>query len=237
MHSNRQTDTIDVWVFRHSQLTMPMLHMREVLSPDERERAQKIRHLDLRLSYVQAKFAFRIILASHLRIPPRDLPMTISRFGKPRLSAHDIEVSQSHSHDWSAVAVSALSSVGIDIEHWRPLANCCQLASHIMTDQEARFFEEIPQELRAQKLLEFWTRKEAVLKCAGLGLHKDPRCLHTGWDEPTAQFGGLQYYLNALPVRGQLVGHLASHNPQHIIMRCLPSQLDACMGHHAAPPR
>ncbi|AZO18854.1 4'-phosphopantetheinyl transferase superfamily protein [Mesorhizobium sp. M2A.F.Ca.ET.043.05.1.1] len=227
MHSNKQTGTIDVWVFRHAQLTIPTLHMREVLSPAERERAEKIRHSDLRLSYLQAKFAFRTILASHLHVPLRDLQMTVSRFGKPLLPAHNVEVSQSHSHDWSAVAVSATGFVGIDIEHWRPLANCPQLACHIMTDQEAMTFEAIPSELTARKFLELWTRKEAVLKCAGLGLRQDPRGLHTGWDEPAVQFGDVRYYLSALPVCGHLVGHLASHAPQKIIMRSLPSQLDA----------
>ncbi|MFC3320521.1 4'-phosphopantetheinyl transferase family protein [Mesorhizobium cantuariense] len=117
--------------------------------------------------------------------------------------------------------------VGIDIERWRPLANCRQLACHIMTSQEATIFEGISCELSARKFLELWTRKEAVLKCTGLGLHEEPRGLHTSWDEPTVQFGDLQYYLNALPVCGQLVGHLASHDPQQIILRSLPSQLDA----------
>lgn len=227
MHSNRQTGAIDVWVFRHSQLTIPTLHMLEVLSPAERERAEKIRRKDMRLSYLQAKCAFRIILAAHLHVPPRDLQMTVSRFGKPQLPAHGIEVSQSHSHDWSVVAVSALGLVGIDIERWRPLANCRQLACHIMTGQEARAFEDTPSELTVRKFLELWTRKEAVLKCAGLGLRQDPRGLHTGFDEPAVQFDDVQYYLYALPVCGQLVGHLASHAPQKIIMRSLPSQLDA----------
>ncbi|MER9121206.1 4'-phosphopantetheinyl transferase superfamily protein [Mesorhizobium sp. M0954] len=223
--SEGQTGTADVWVFRHSQLTITTLQMREALNPVELERAEKIRNLDLRLSYLKAKFAFRTILAAHLHVPPKNLQVTISRFGKPRLPAHNIEVSQSHSHDWSAVAVSAMSWVGIDVEHWRPLANCRRLARHIMTDQEARIFEEIAQELCARKFLELWTRKEAVLKCAGLGLYQDPRGLHTGWDEPAVQFNGLQYHLNALPVRGQLTGHLASHNRQQIIMRSLPSWL------------
>ncbi|WP_192258585.1 4'-phosphopantetheinyl transferase family protein [Mesorhizobium caraganae] len=200
--------------------------MREVLSPPERERAEKIRHSDLRLSYLQAKFAFRTILAAHLHVPAGDLQMTVSRFGKPRLPARDIEVSQSHSQDWSAVAVSAVGLIGIDIERWRPLANCRQLACHIMTDQEVRSFEDIPRELSARKFLELWTRKEAILKCAGHGLQQDPRTLHTGWDEQTVQFGGLHYYLNALPIRAQLVGHIASHYPQQIIMRTLPLQLD-----------
>ncbi|KUM25192.1 hypothetical protein AU467_04200 [Mesorhizobium loti] len=221
----RQTGAIDVWVFRHSQLTISTLHMREVLSPAERERAEKIRRIDMRRSYLQAKFAFRIILSAHLRVPPRDLQITVSRFGKPRLPAHDIEVTQSHSHDWSAVAVSALGLVGIDIERWCPLAKCRQLACHIMTDQEARVFEHIPRELTVRKFLELWTRKEAVLKCAGLGLHQDPRGLHAGWDEPTVHFGNVQYYLNALPVCGQLVAHLASQVPQTIILRSLPSKL------------
>ncbi|PDQ22556.1 hypothetical protein CN311_02925 [Mesorhizobium sanjuanii] len=227
MHSNRQTGAIDVWVFRHAQLTVPALHMREVLSPAERERAEKIRHMDTRLSYLQAKSAFRIILAAHLHVPPRDLQMTVSRFGKPQLPAHGIEVSQSHSHDWSAVAVSALGLVGIDIERWRPLADYRQLACHIMTDQEAGVFEDSPSELTVRKFLELWTRKEAVLKCAGLGLRQDPRGLYTGWYEPAVQFDNVQYYLNALPICGPLVGHLASHAPQKIIMRGLPSQLDA----------
>ncbi|WP_404926347.1 4'-phosphopantetheinyl transferase family protein [Mesorhizobium sp. ORM16] len=216
-----------VWVFRHSQLAVPMLQMREVLSRVEQERAEKIRHFDQRLSYLQSKFAFRTILAAHLHVPPRDLQLTVSLFGKPRLLGHDIEVSQSHSYDWSAVAVSASGLVGIDIEHCRPLPNCRQMAGHVMTDQEARSFREIPQELRARKFLELWTRKEAVLKCVGLGLHQDPRSLNTGWHEPAVQFGHLQYYLNALAC-GRLIGHVASHKPQQFLMHGLPPQLAIC---------
>ncbi|MGX5851917.1 4'-phosphopantetheinyl transferase family protein [Mesorhizobium sp. PL10] len=137
--------------------------------------------------------------------------MTVSPFGKPQSPAHGIEVSQSHSRDWSAVAVSALGLVGIDIEHSRPLANCRQLACQIMTDQEARLFEDTPCEFTVRKLLELWTRKEALLKCVGLGLHQDPRGLHTGWDEPAVKFDDVQYYLYPLPVCGQLIGHLSSH--------------------------
>ncbi|MGX9120926.1 4'-phosphopantetheinyl transferase family protein [Mesorhizobium sp. BHbsci] len=207
-----------------------MRQMLKVLSPVERQRAGKFRDIDLRLSYLQAKFAFRTILAAHLHVPPSDLQVTVSRFGQPRLLEHDIEVSQSHSYDWSAVALSALSLVGIDVELWRPLPHCRQLACHIMTDQEARTFREIPQELCARKFLELWTRKEAILKCAGYGLQQDPRTVHAGWDEQVVQFGGLHYFLNALPIRGKLVGHIASHYPQQIIMRTLPSQLDGQLG-------
>lgn len=92
--------------------------MHEVLRPAEWEGAERIRHLDIRLSCLRAECAFRIIPSAHLHVPLRDLQMTVSRFGKPRLPALDVEVSQSHSHDWSAVAVSALSLVGID--GWRP---------------------------------------------------------------------------------------------------------------------
>lgn len=123
---------------------MSTSHLREVLSPAELERAKKIRHSGLRLSYLQSKFAFRSILAAHLHVSPTDLQMAVSRFGKPRLPAYDIEVSQSHSQDWSAIAVSASGLVGIDIEHWRPVPNCRQLARLIMTDQETNSFEEIP---------------------------------------------------------------------------------------------
>ncbi|WP_352567625.1 MULTISPECIES: 4'-phosphopantetheinyl transferase superfamily protein [unclassified Mesorhizobium] len=143
-------------------------------------------------------------------------------------------MSQSHSHDWSAVALSASGLVGIDVEHCLPLAICRQLASHIMSDQEAKTFEATPRQLCERKFLELWTRKEAVLKCAGFGLHQDPRGLHTGWDGPAVQFGDVQYYVNALPC-GQLVGHLASQNPQQIIMNSLPPQLEAwSLGRHAA---
>lgn len=220
-----QRGTIDVWVFQHSRLTIPMLYMREVLSQSERERVEKIRSSNMRLSYLQAKFAFRTILAAHLHVPARELQITVSRFGKPRLPASDIEVSQSHSQDWSAVAVSAMGLIGIDIERWRPLANCRELARHIMTDQEVRIFEGVSRD-PVRKFLELWTRKEAILKCAGHGLGQDPRTFHAGWDEQTVQFRGLPYYLNALPIRRQLVGHIASHFPQQIIMRTLPSQLD-----------
>ncbi|RWX59293.1 4'-phosphopantetheinyl transferase superfamily protein [Mesorhizobium sp. M2A.F.Ca.ET.039.01.1.1] len=146
------------------------------------------------------------------------------------MPARDIEVSQSHSHDWSAVAVSAVGLIGIDIERWHPLANYRQLARHIMTDREVRMFEDIPRELSARKFLELWTRKEAVLKCVGHGLQQDPLTLHTGWDEQAVQFGGLHYYLHALPIRGELIGHVASHHPRKIIMRTLPSQFDVQLG-------
>ncbi len=79
-----------------------------------------------------------------------------------RWSVSGAEISISHSDGALAVAVSR-ESVGIDIEVVRaPRAE--KMAERIMSDAEFSEFENVADEEKLNRLIEIWTRKEALFK-------------------------------------------------------------------------
>ena len=84
--------------------------------------------------------------------------------GKPYFEQHDWYFSISHSQDWVGVALSDEGDLGLDIEHHRDLA---------LSDNTFAFFssEEKKSILLAhkpqQKVIEYWSKKEAMIKAVG----------------------------------------------------------------------
>ena len=84
-----------------------------------------------------------------------------------------IHFNVSHSRGYVVVVIS-LQPVGVDIERFQRLADkpesVDRLLSRVLTDSEQEFFGELPDSVRAEYIIRFWTAKEAVLKANGRGL-------------------------------------------------------------------
>lgn len=111
----------------------------------------------------------RAVVGHHLRVPAasvvidRTCDQCGAQHGRARAPGTGIEASISHSGDVVAVAVTAAGPVGMDVEIVAP----CQygaLTPTVCTSSEEMFVR------KPSDFFAYWTRKEAVLKAAGVGL-------------------------------------------------------------------
>lgn len=173
-----------------------------LLDQSERSRARRFRDPRQGAWYGTAHATVRHLLAGALGVDPSDVrldraPCTRcanANHGPPRIvePACDLHISTSRSRDIALVALSTAGPVGIDVESRLRVGDMHRLVEATMTGREKRTLLEEGEEVeRIQRFLQCWTRKEAVLKAAGVGIVVDLRSIDTGpLDRPRAEVNG-----------------------------------------------
>src|SRR5690349_14603367 len=90
--------------------------------------------------------------------------LTRNRFGRPFLPHHNFDFNVSHSENMVVAAFSTIKSVGVDIEHNRPVD--VDAYEGIFHPQERSF---IASANTPNSFFEVWTKKESLLKARGVG--------------------------------------------------------------------
>lgn len=145
----RRFAEVEVW---RIDLDLAPAAVAQLLSPDERERAQRIVPALARARWIRARGALRALLGERLERDPAKLVFTAGRHGKPELAGEltgAVHFNLSHTANLALLAVSGQMQVGVDVERTRE-----------------RFTHEF---LRA------WTLREAIVKCLGTGLAHAPQ--------------------------------------------------------------
>jgi 4'-phosphopantetheinyl transferase len=142
------------------------------LSPDELLNLSGFRRESDRLMRIAAWQMMRFVLSRYLRLHPEFVGFGRSADGRPYLSPKaEIDFNLSHTADAVLLAVSRRRRVGVDIE---TCANAfrfdCDLIEAAFSVEEQRALEGISNAERPFWALQWWTRKEAVLKTIGIGL-------------------------------------------------------------------
>ena len=146
----------------------------DLLSPSERDRAEKF-HFDRdRRLFIASHAAVRAILARYLDTLAADIEFIAGVNGKPSLAlawaASGIEFNLSHSHQAALFAVSRKCQVGVDIEFVKCDSAFDDVAGRFFTPREVSALRALPSALRRQAFYKCWTSKEAFLKAKGTGL-------------------------------------------------------------------
>jgi 4'-phosphopantetheinyl transferase len=115
------------------------------------------------------------VAARYLDLSPRSVRVVRSPTGKPELDGSDLTVGLAHSGEAVLVAIASSGDVGVDVEALRSDAAGWALVDHALTEGERAPLEALAPPDRAEAFLRTWTRKEAILKAAGVGLGLDPR--------------------------------------------------------------
>ncbi len=159
---------LQVWKVTLPAILKPDDRYTRHLSADELNRATRLRPGQVRLQFVVARTCLRILVGNILGLAPKDVPITLSPYGKPQTPALHFNVA--HSRDTILIALSCGSRVGVDLEYLDRDTEISDIARTSFTEHECRAIETGGPAHRRRAFFNCWTRKEAVIKADGRGL-------------------------------------------------------------------
>ena len=143
----------------------------ELLSSDERNRAQRFKIERPRVEFVLTRATLRSLLGHYLGIDADKVRFRNENRGKPLLDDRsDLCFNVSHTDGLALMAFVKSRSIGVDVEKVKPETEVAKLAERFFSARERRDLKELRgDELRAA-FFRVWTRKEAYIKATGEGL-------------------------------------------------------------------
>lgn len=165
--------TIHLWRFALDG-TSELGRLRELLSPDERARAQGFAFDTHRARFIAGRGWLRLILGAYSGVGAERLELAGGPGGKPclggRLGATRLRFNFSGSEDLGIVAVGHGREVGVDVERIKPIERLDDLVAHSLSRSERAVYEALPANRKLMAFYTVWTRKEAYMKATGRGL-------------------------------------------------------------------
>ncbi|MDQ3983150.1 MAG: 4'-phosphopantetheinyl transferase superfamily protein [Actinomycetota bacterium] len=158
-------DSLHVW---RIDVRRPGEGLREVLSPDETERASRFRFDRDRDAFVCTRGALRTLLGAYLGAAPEDVELAYGEKGKPEVPTLSFNVS--HAGDVAVAAFARTGRVGVDVELMRDDVELIPLARRFFTPAENEALGRLPDDELVAGFYSCWTRKEAFVKALGEGL-------------------------------------------------------------------
>jgi 4'-phosphopantetheinyl transferase len=168
-------NVVEVWVVDLQASRQRVEYAFQLLSDDERHRAEQFRFPVHRDRFVMARASLRRILATYFEIEPTQLAFRYSEYGKPSLVTPqtDIRFNVSRSHDKALIACSRGREIGVDTERICRDLDVDDLAQRFFSVAENDRLREVPPNFRHLAFLRCWTCKEAFVKAVGMGLSFD----------------------------------------------------------------
>lgn len=146
------------------------------LDDAERARAARFRVESARLRYVAGHTALRRILARYTGVPAGALRFAQGEHGKPCLPGSPLRFNMSDSGERALYAVTLGTEVGVDVERIRPMEGAAAIAARFLPEAEAGAVR-----LDPLSFFRVWTRREAYLKCIGVGLRRIGEAIPAGY--------------------------------------------------------
>ena len=144
----------------------------EVLSSEERTRAQRFLIEPPRRAFILTRGTLRLLLGKYLDGAPGDLSFHYTEFDKPFLNeGNKLRFNVSHTDGVALLAFVWGLELGVDVEKIRPVKDLKDLANRFFSLPERDRLNrlETEDELHAA-FFRGWTRKEAYIKGKGEGL-------------------------------------------------------------------
>jgi len=167
--SCRTAAEVHVWRVPLDCAAPEVLRLTELMSADERERADRFHFLRDRERFIAVRARLRILLGRYLDREPASLQFRYGYAGKPELTGPGIPFNVSHSGDIGLIALGGPGRIGVDVERIQS-ATEPDLFHHFFTPAEEAALARLPPELRLRAFFACWTRKEAYIKGRGDGL-------------------------------------------------------------------
>lgn len=182
--AERPGDTIRLWLhaLADGEIEVPDDWLSD-LAAEELELCRRFRRAADRLAYAAAHALLYRALAQTLGVARHALRLTRDALGRPGLAApagSGIDFNLSHTDGLVAVAISRAGRVGVDVEGSacnRPALACLygdatlhELRTFGLGEAAIDEIAALPEALREEYFLDWWTLREAVAKADGRGL-------------------------------------------------------------------
>jgi 4'-phosphopantetheinyl transferase len=163
---------LHLWRANLAPGALPVPSLLAYLDDDEQARARRFRFQEHRWRFVAAHALVRLVLARYANDRPERLRFGVSASGKPHLAGGDSQIrfNLSHSDRYALVAVTDGSEIGVDLERVTARPDRDGIARRFFAPIEQAALAALPDGERLEGFFACWTRKEACLKAAGLGI-------------------------------------------------------------------
>jgi 4'-phosphopantetheinyl transferase len=162
---------VEIW---HGKVTAEDTYYQvywRILDEAEQTHAGKIKNAQLHKRYVEVHGRLRILLAQTLNQPPEKIRIKKAEHGKPYLADYpELAFNLSHTADRLMIAVGLDCQLGVDIEICKPRVNLSGLVNKCFAEEEAAYWNNLPEGQKKTEFYRFWTRKEAFVKATGRGI-------------------------------------------------------------------
>jgi 4'-phosphopantetheinyl transferase len=200
---NISKDEVHVW---RTPVVLPdefLKSLMDILSDDEKKRAERFRFETDRNRFIASHGALRSVLSLYLMLEPSGIKYSFNSHGKPGLNSElnrgGLKFNISHSYEMALVAVCEGREVGIDVQHIKNNFRCMEIAGRFFSANEASALSSFPEDQLKDCFFKCWARKEAFIKAKGGGLSiplnhfdvsvgpgKPAELLNTRWDTEEA---------------------------------------------------
>jgi len=167
-------DEVELWILDRAFLESERAACLACLSAEERARRDRLARPIDQLRWALFHGAVRRILAGYLGADPAALLFERSPKGKPRWTPSSgestMEFNLSHSGDLMALACRRTGDIGVDVEVADRRTDVQALAARFFHPNEGAAMMAVPEGSARALFFQWWTAKEALLKCWGEGL-------------------------------------------------------------------
>lgn len=168
---------IHIWVVNQIHRPLAPDACRNILSPEEKYRADRFHFERDRNAFITVRTTLRFLLGKYLGREPSAVVIDYNRYGKPFISFSEnhpgLHFNLSHSKNKAVLAFSSVYPLGVDLEYLRTDLDFHSIAERFFSTEEFRRVSIIPRESQVEAFFFCWTRKEAFMKAKGLGLSMD----------------------------------------------------------------
>jgi len=171
MNPNLKKNEPHLWKIRVSDFNDKINYFSNLLSVDEKKRAQKFRFEKDRNCYIIARGCLRLLLSRYCKIESGKIQFYYSKNNKPYIKDHsNIKFNVSHSKDVIIIGFNLDHEIGVDVEKVDLKINYKEIATSFFSQEEITELMGLSDAYRAQGFFNCWTRKEAFIKALGDGL-------------------------------------------------------------------
>ena len=164
-------EEVHIWRIDLSDLANVKPELFNLLSADERQRADKFHFEKDRSRFIIRRAILRMLLGEYLNAPPGELGFIYNNFDKPSLAFNtEIYFNASSSNNVGIVAIMLNARIGIDVELIDAQFPKLEIAERYFSTDEVRAIHDLQPELQTAVFFDCWTKKEAFVKAVGDGM-------------------------------------------------------------------